>query len=401
MSKKKTLIISLSILFIAAIVTFVIFRTEPEAQRSGATKETAMLVDVIAVEKGDFKPVVTVTGTVMPAEQIVLSPRVGGEIIQRADNFVPGGMVKKGDVLLRIDPSDYNNILALRKSDLSQALADLNIEQGRQDVARKDYELVEESLAMEDLDLVLREPQLNAVKAQVAAARAAVDQAELDLARTTVRAPFDAQILARNVNVGSQVNPNTSLATLVGTDLYWVILNVPLSRLSRINFSNNEDEKGSKVVLQDRKAWKPGESRTGYVNKLIGALDQQTRLARVIVEVKDPLGVQTGAPPLVINSFVEAEIEAEVLPGIIRLNRDYLREDQTVWVAERDSLRIQDVNVVYTDENYVYIDKGLDADAKVVTTNLATVTEGAPLKIKSKKNNETDEVASRDQDHID
>lgn len=393
MSKKKTAIISITILVIAAAVTLSIFLTEPEAQRSGATKETAMLVDVIRAEQGDYQPVIVVTGTVRPSEQITLSPRVSGEIIGRGDGFVPGGTVRKGQMLLQIDPADFRNTLALRKSDLSQAQADLEIEQGRQNVARKDYQLVEESLSLEDMDLVLREPQLNAVKAQVAAAQAAVDQAELNLVRTTIRAPFDAHILTRNANVGSQVNPNSSLGMLVGIDTYWVILNVPLSKLNRIRFPDDENERGSRVVIRDRKAWKQGESRVGYVRKMIGALDNQTRMARVIVEVEDPLGRTSSLPPLVINSFVEAEIQAEPFTEIVRLDRDYLREDQTVWVARDDSLRIQEVNVVFTDRTYAYIDDGLAPDARVVTTNLATVTEGAPLRLK--KEEQPDDLTAR------
>lgn len=229
MNKKKTILISIGILAIAGVVTTLIFFTEPKAQRSGAVKETAMLVDVQLVERGKFQPVIVATGTVQPSRDIMLSPRVSGEVTFQAPGFVPGETVRKGQLLLRIDPADYYNTLELRKSDLSQAEADLNIEQGRQEVARKDYQLIEESLPLQDMDLVLREPQLNAVKARVKAARAAVNQAELNLERTNIRAPFDAHILERNTNLGSQVTPSANLGRLVGIETYWIIANVPLS----------------------------------------------------------------------------------------------------------------------------------------------------------------------------
>ncbi len=383
MSKKKTILLSVAILVVAAVVTALIFLTEPEAQRSGAVKEIAMLVDVVELEKGDFQPVIIATGTVQPAMDIMLSPRVSGEIIRQSDRFVPGETIKKGEMLVQVDPSDYYNTLELRKSDLSQALADLNIEEGRQEVARKDYQLIEESMPMEDMDLVLREPQLNAVKAQVEAARAAVDQAQLNLDRTTIKAPFDAHILTRNVNLGSQVTPATTLGRLVGVDTYWVVVNVPLSKISRIQFPDDSNERGSRVIIRDRKAWPGDVSRIGYVHKMIGALDEQTRMARVIVEVEDPLGTNTGQPPLVINSFVEARFIAREFDDIIRLNRDHLRENETVWVEEEDTLRIRNVSIVFTDAEYAYIEQGLEESARVVTTNLATVTDGAPLRVES------------------
>lgn len=386
MNKKKTILLSIGILVVAAIVTFFIFVTEPEASRSGATKTTAMLVDVADVAEGNFNPTLIATGTVQPSKEIILSPRVNGEVIRRGQNFIPGGIVKKGQLLLQLDPSDYRNTLELRKSELSQAQADLNIEEGRQAVAEKDYQLVEESLSDENMQLVLRQPQLNAVKARVAAAEAAVNQANLQLNRTTIYAPFDAQVITRNVNVGSQVAPGDNLARLVGTDAYWVVVSLPLSKLSRLSFPMEEDEMGSEVIIRDRKAWKDGEQRMGYLYKMIGALESQTRMARVLVIVPDPLGADDPEKPkLVINSFVEAEIEGDQLQDVIRLNRDYLRENETVWVKKNDKLDIRNVDIIFQDAKYAYIRKGLNGGDSIVTTNLATVTEGAPLKINEEK----------------
>ncbi|MGM0621522.1 MAG: efflux RND transporter periplasmic adaptor subunit, partial [Bacteroidota bacterium] len=270
-NRKKTLVISLLILLAGAVVVFVIFRTEPTAQRGGATKETAMLVDVIEVERGNYRPTIISTGSVMPSKDIVLSPRVSGEVMEISPNFTPGGYVKKGEALLRIDPADYQNILQLRESDLLQAEADLNIEMGRQNVAQKDYQLLAEELAGEDTSLVLREPQLNAAKSRVKAARASVEQARLDLQRTTIRAPFDAHILNRDVNIGSQVSPGQNLGRLVGMDIYWVEATLPMANLRWLSFPGSENEKGSPVKITNRTAWEKDEFREGYLYKLIGS----------------------------------------------------------------------------------------------------------------------------------
>lgn len=165
--KKKTLLICGAILLVAGGITAFIFLTEPSASQSGATKQTAMLVETVGVQRSTFQPTIVATGTVQPSKDIILSPRVSGEIIRLPEAFTPGGFVKKGEVLLQIDPADYRNTLQLRKSDLRQAVADLEIEQGRQDVARQDYELVDDMVSLENTDLVLREPQLNSVKARL------------------------------------------------------------------------------------------------------------------------------------------------------------------------------------------------------------------------------------------
>lgn len=381
MSTKKILIISLSILLFAVVVTSLVFMTEPTAKTEGATKKMAMLVEVIPVEKGDFRPVFIATGTVSPVEDITLSPLVSGQVIRRSPAFTPGGFVNEGTVLLQIDPSDYRNQLELRKSDLLQAKTDLDMEMGRQQVAEKDLALIGgDSLSPEEVSLVLREPQLNAVKARIAAAKAAVDQASLDLSRTTIRAPFDAHILSQNVTEGSQVSPGDNLGRLVGSKYYWVNLTVPLAQLQWLHFPGTGEEKGSEVKIRNTTAWQKGLFRTGYLAKQVGALDEQTRLARVLVKVPEPLTQKEGKPELMIGSFVEAQLLGEEISNVIRLKRDYLHNNDKVWTMEDGKLAIREVEVLLKDSEYVYITAGLEDGARVVTTNLSTVTEGIPLR---------------------
>src|SRR5690606_18415018 len=155
-------------------ITYIIFITAPVAQREGASKKTAMLVDVVKLSRGDYLPTIVATGTIHAARDISLSTQVGGEVIGISENFVPGSFVEKGTVLLQINPADYRNILQLRKSDLQTARADLSMEMGRQDVAQKDFELIGDELSPENKKLVLRGPQLESAKADIAAAEAAV-----------------------------------------------------------------------------------------------------------------------------------------------------------------------------------------------------------------------------------
>ncbi len=323
-------------------------------------------------------------GTVEPAQDIILSPRVSGEIIDRSPAFTPGGFVKKGEILLQIDPADFENTLQQRESALRQAIADLNIEMGRQDVAKKDYQLLDETLSPENEALVLRKPQLNSARANVESARAAVEQAKLELQRTSIKAPFDAHILSRNVNVGSQVAPGDNLGRLVGLDTYWVATTVSLSKLRWLSFPDASGETGSEVRIRNRTAWPEGAYRTGYLYKLVGTLEEQTRMARVLVAVPDPLAYRTDAadvPTLMIGAYVEARIQARQIPDVIRLNRNYIRKDDTVWIMEEGKLRIREVDIVFQDAEYAYITRGMNDEDRVVTTNLTTVVDGAPLRV--------------------
>lgn len=390
MSSKKILWICLAILGGGIVITVLIFSTEPEAKREGASIETAMLVDVMPVQKGTFEPIIVATGIVQPVEDVNLSPLVSGQVIRRDPAFTPGGFVKKNQVLLQIDPADYRNTLELRNSEFMQSQTTLDTEMGRQQIAEQDLQLIADDslfgsnpLSEEERQLVLRKPQLNAVKATIGAARASVDQARLNLERTTIRAPFDAHILSQNVTKGSLVNQGDNLGRIVGTEQYWVVATVPVSKLQWLSFPNGDSEKGAPVRIENPSAWAGDAYRQGYLDRQIGALDGQTRLARVLVKVTDPLATtkkSIGMPKLMIGAFVEVSIQADPVANVVRLNRDFIRVNETVWVMKDDKLEIRKVQIVLTDDTHAYISKGLEDGEKVVISDLSTVSNGIGLR---------------------
>lgn len=153
----------------------------------------------------------------------------------------------------------------------------------------------------------------------------------------SIRAPFDAQLLGRNANVGAQIRPGDSLGQLIGTDKYWVMVAVPTAQLQWLDFPKTARQRGAPVMLTSPNAWSEGAYRTGYLFKLLGTLEGNTRMARAIVEVPDPLALQpenTDKPRLMVGAFLEAHLEGEALDSVVRLSRDLLREDETVWVMQ-------------------------------------------------------------------
>lgn len=384
MNWKTTVIICGAILLLAASAITAIHLTEPEAQRTSASKRTAMLVEVTRGERGTFQPEILAMGTVRPEKEIILSPRVGGEIISVSPSFTPGGFVDAGEVLLQIDPADYEVVLLQRKSELLQASADLELELGRQDLAQNDYKQLEGSISSEYKSLILRTPQLNTARSRVEAAEAAVRRAQLDLERTRIRAPFAAHIINREANLGSQVSPGESLGELVGIRHYWVEANVPLSNLRWIDFSDQGKTPGLNVRIRNRTAWPENSFRKGSVHRLIGELENQTRLARVLLTVEDPLSHQpesAGLPPLMIGSFVEARIAGLPIRDVVRVNRDYVRRDDTIWINDNGVLKIHELEIVFRDDRFAYVRSGLSNEDQVITTNLATVFDGAELRL--------------------
>jgi len=379
----KTIFVSVIIILTGVALIWLIFETEPTATRKNAARETAMLVDVQTVNRGRYTPTVEAMGQVMPAREISLGSRVGGEIIRQAEAFTPGRRVGKGTELLRIDPADYEVTLLQRRSELQQARADLALEQGRQTVARKEFALLGEDIEAVNDALILRKPQLQQARARVAAAEAAVKQAELALDRTLIRAPFPAQVLSREVTLGSQVSAGQALGRLVGTGQYWIEATVPLAKLRWLSFSSDSDAPGAPVTLYHDSVWPEGQSRAGRLTQLVGELDGNARMARVLVTIDDPLALaqSAGQPPLVLGAFVRAEIEGRPLTDVVRLERRLIRRNDTVWVMEDGKLAIRDVDITFRDQDYAYIRSGLENGDQVITSELASVVSGARLRL--------------------
>lgn len=374
----------------AAIV--VINRTEPTAKQVKATRKSAALVETQVVRRNNYAPRLSVLGTVRPARDITLSPRVSGQILEVAESFVPGGIVREGSWLVKIDKADFENQYSIRVSELEQRLASLKIEEGRQSLAKKELKLLESTIDETNRELVLRGPQIASIRAEVSAAKAAVQRAKLDLDRTTIVAPFDAQILSQSCNVGSQVSPGNELARLVGVEEYWITAAVPVRSLQWIRFPM-DDAEGSDVELRNADAWPAGATRKGRVTRMIGTVDERTRLAQVLITVNDPLGRESEAPPLILQSLLQLEIEGRTIERVFRLRREHVRDEDTVWVMKEGKLAIRDCRVVFRDETYAYIESGLADGEHVVISTLATVADGIDLRrIEESGDVESDDV---------
>lgn len=383
-SRSLSLVLIAVLLIAAAGLTAVIFSTEPKAKRSGATKKTAMLVEVVEAEHGTYRPTITAMGTVEPARDVLLRPEVEGRVVELGEGFEPGGFIGKGELILRVQSADYRHELAQQKSALHQARAELALEEGRQDAAREEYEFLNEKLAPENEALVLRQPQLQAAKERVEAARAAVAQAELDVGRTRLKAPFDAHVLRRDVDIGSQVSPNDVIGRIVGIDTYWVAVELPLRQLRWVRIPRKEGQEGSPVRIRNEQSWPADVFRTGEVFRLVGALDANTRMARVIAAIPDPLAraADENVPQLMVGEFVKVQIEGLPLENVVRIRRDLVRAEDTVWVMREDgTLGVEEVDVLLRDAEYAYISSGLAPGARVIKTNLSTVVEGAPVRL--------------------
>ncbi|MEL0037317.1 MAG: efflux RND transporter periplasmic adaptor subunit [Gammaproteobacteria bacterium] len=382
----KTILTSTVMIIGSALAISVIFSTEPKAQKDGATKQTPMLVEVINADWGNHVPVIRTYGVVKPSKTIQLKPRVGGEVIAVSPQFVPGNLISQGQWLIKLDPTDFEIALERARSELTKAESAYAIEQGEQIRAQKAFDLVSETIASDNKALILRQPQLKQAEAEVKTAQAMVKQAEIELQRTVIAMPFSGQILSREANLGSQLTPGNVLADVIGTKTYWIESNIPLSQLAWLAAPASDDE--ANVVIKNTTAGNQETAHQGKLIQVITRLDEQSRMARVLIEVNDPLGLtsnnqQISSNALIAGTYVETDLPAKTINDSVKLPVQYLRKRDTAWVMKDGKLDIRSVTVLYRDENFAYISEGITEGDKVITTDISAVRQGANVELKS------------------
>jgi RND family efflux transporter MFP subunit len=324
-------------------------------------------------------------GTVVPSREVILKSRVSGEIIEIHPEFTEGGFLKKDMKILQIDPKDYELALARKQSAVTDAEYALKLELGHQTVAKREWDLLNQGKPAQDMEkeLALRQPHLNKARADLSAAEAELKAAMLDLERTHVVSPFNAMVRSKSVDLGSQITPQEPLAELVGTDAYRIQVSLPVDRLEWIDVPVQVGDPGSKARI----VYGQGHECIGTVVRLMGDLATEGRMARVLVEVADPLGLKASnkdRSPLLIGEYVRVEIQGRKLDSVFQIPRAALRDQSNVWVAgENQTLEIRNVRPIWRAADIVLLKDGLKSGERLIVSDLPAPVQGMPVRVDS------------------
>jgi RND family efflux transporter MFP subunit len=358
--------------------------TRPKAERQRPPQQ-ARLVTIEAAEQVDHTTYVEAMGPVIPAKQIALTPEVSGRVVFVSPLVIPGGAIQEGQILIRIDSRDYEAVVKMRQSELARAELNLKLEQGNQLVAQQEYAMLDDIVQDQDRELVLRRPHLEEARAALEAAKAALDKAQLDVDRCTITAPFNAVIQEKLVDVGAWVAAGSPLMAIMGTDEYWVQAKVFVNQLQWLSIPEHNHQPGSVVKVYDTTAWGPDTYREGNVLRLLGQLEEEGRLAQVLIAVKDPLALTSesaGLPPLLVDSYVRVKIEGKMLQDVFGVKRSYLHDGDNIWIMnDENRLEIRPIDVLFRDKERVYLSNGIAAGDRIVTTEISAPVDGMLLRV--------------------
>lgn len=333
-------------------------------------------------------------GTVIPARKVVLQSEVEGRIINQSPNLVPGGLIQEKGLILEIDPKDYELLVKQRESEVEEAKFEMALEEGRQVIARQEWKLLrkEVTTSEEGRRLALRIPHKRRVKFKLQAAQSALETAKLAVARTKVRSPFNCIVIEERVEKGQLVSRQYPLSTLVGTDQFWVLVSLRLTQVVRILIPRRPGEKGASVRITLDTGGDVPVVRQGYVLRLLGDLDSEGRMARVLVAIDDPLMLQKvervspGKTPVkvlprrervMLGCYVKVEIDVGHLEDVYAIPRTGLREGDQVWVVDAGGkLQIRKVEVKWRRKHEVLVSGQFDPQDRLIVSKLQSPLPG-------------------------
>lgn len=381
MRKPKRWLLPAAILIGAVLATYLLITSRPEPPRQPSTA-TAPLVEVERARVASTDFIVRTQGTVLPRTETVLVAEVSGTVTQVSDGFNAGGFFRRGEILLRIDPRDYEAALRRAEAAVANREALLAQEQARAEQALRDWENLRRPGTPSDL--VLRKPYVAEAEANLRSAQADLQQARINADRTILRAPYDGLLREKRVDRGQFVGIGTQLAVLYATDAAEIRLPLTEHDASFVSLPAFGDDADIRVTLHATVA---GQART-WPARLIrseSVIDERSRVVYAVVRVDDPYRLTAANEPelpLAFGTFVQADLPASIGHDAVAVPRLAVRGgNQLMVIGDDDRLQLRQVNIVRGDNQDVYVDAGLEPGERVVVSSLDTPVEGMSVRV--------------------
>ena len=361
--------IAAAVLLSGIALAAIIVATGPEIEM-GEERLRIPAVPTMRVSFGTVQMTVQSNGEVVPRTESELVAEVAGRIVAISPSMAAGGFFSRGEVLAQIETVDYEAALEDADAQLASAQSELAN-------AEKDFERQEELARQESISKSQYDEALNRLTVSQAALRQAVigkAQAERDLERTRLTAPYDGRVRSERIDVGQFVQRGEVAASLYSIEAAEVLLPIRDEDLAFLPLSLGAGAAAGasspQVLLQARFA---GEDRQwdGAIVRTEGELDAATRMVNLIAQVDSPYR-QPGGQPLVAGLFVKAAIRGRQFDGIAVIPRSALQSGERVYVVGADNrLEFRAVDVLRVADGQAYIQGGLSRRGNDLHNGLA------------------------------
>jgi len=370
MARALKVLLPIAFLLAAVLASFVMIQSRPAAMQK-SVPAPVLLVSVSTAVREPVRFMVRSQGSVSPRTETTLISEVSGQIVEVSQAFVSGGFFKRGDVLIRIDPRNYQSALRRARAGVAKAKTQVATENALAGYAFEDWKRLREfdESNEEASDLTLRKPQLQEALAELDSMEATLEEAKEDLNRTIIRAPYDGMVREKIADIGQYVNVGSQLAQTFAVDRAEVRLPLTQQDLRYLDLKGLDQGIRLPVALTAE----IGDQRFDWEAEIVrseGVFDRVSRVLFVVAQVQDPYDLSaSGREPLRIGTFVTAEIGGKTGGDLFAVPRYALSQGSTLWIVDENS-RIQPrkLNIVRADEQFAYVDGGLEDGELYATT---------------------------------
>ncbi len=400
-------------------------------------KEMAVSAKTVKTSEMSIYPTVSSYGTVKHGRKWTAVAEVGGIVLMKSENLKEGAVVKKGDILLKIDPVDYelaisgiNTELQITDSQLQEIYTTrkllketMGIEQKNLDLAQKDLkrqELLYKKKAVADVSkdrssrvyysqkqkyisvksqYDILPAKIKQLKSKIKGLNVKLKQANRQLERTLITAPFDSVVGLVNIEEGQFIRGGSSMFMLSGIDYVEIYCEISTSDMdilmsgcdsisTELVWSEKYIENLDIEVLIYQLSGTSKYARIGTLKRIKAELDSQTRKLTLIIEVKNPFkkGFCKKQSPIFPGDLVRIQlkslkkIQAYVLPRIS------LEGKRVKVVSDDGRMGFRDVEMFYNSGEFSVVQSGLMSDEQVIVSEVIPEVEGVLIHPESDAN---------------
>lgn len=371
MPVKRTPWLPLFIVGAFALIIFLLITVKPQVKREHQPTNNGITVETLPLHKRPYQIILNSFGRIQPGIQSSLVAQVSGQIKWVSEQLREGGEFHQGDVLLRIDDRDYQVQVDIARAELASSKAALEEEISKSEQAQREWNSA--NLTTPATPFALRKPQLAAAQANLQSAQAKLNQALLNLQRTSIQAPYNGKVRSQSVDLGDVVNNNTVLANIFASDYAEIKLAIKNSELNLLNPADGKIELLN-TLSATTEVWPAELKRTA------AAIDENSQQMNIIARVKHPFNTQ-GKTPLLAGQYMDAKIFARQLTDAIVIPNKSLYQGHYVYIVRAGLLEKREVKLLWQNDNDSIISQGLNEGDELIITPLGQVSSGTQVQV--------------------
>ena len=396
----------------AVLVAGLLWANKPPFEPKPA-QEKVWTVAAVPVIHADVQPVMRLYGEIIAGREVELRPLVEGRVVEDGADFVDGGVVHAGDLLVAIDPfayradmSEYEARIAEARARLDEIYAELaaatdmiahdrrQLELARREVARRErlrqsqagsekaLDDAHLALSQREQQLIERQQTIDRLAAQAAQQKAVIERwqvalrrARRDLADTRLTAPFDGYLVDTDAAVGKRVGTGDRIARLIDANRLEAHFHVSGGEFARVLAAGGYRGRAAEV------SWRVG--------------GQEFTFAATLDRVRSEIDAESGGVNLYARieghgadgvlrpgAFVEVRLADRTYEDVVRLPQSALHDGDTVYAVVDERLEPRQVEVVVRSGNDILVRGDLAPGDMVVTSRLPEIGPGIRVAVR-------------------